>query len=54
MATESVVAAQIVRLLSQKPASVWELIEIGEPTREGDVVLYDGEGTPVAYARPTR
>ena len=30
------------------------LIESREPTREGDVVLYDGEGTPVAYARPTR
>jgi hypothetical protein len=26
MATESVVAAQIVRLLSQKPATVWELM----------------------------
>ena len=54
MAAESVVAAQIVRLLSQKPPAVWELIETREPTREGDVVLYDGEGTPIAYARPAR
>jgi hypothetical protein len=36
------------------PPAVWELIESREPTREGDVILYDGEGTPVAYARPAR
>jgi hypothetical protein len=54
MATEAGVAAQIVRRLSQKPPAVWELIEIREPTREGDVVLYDGAGTPIAYARPAR
>jgi hypothetical protein len=57
MAAESVVAAQIVRLLpkiSQNSPAVWELIESREPAREGDVVLYDGEGTPIAYARPAR
>ena len=54
MATEAGVATQIVRLLSQKPTAVWELIETMEPTREGDVVLYDEDGTPVAYARPAR
>ena len=54
MPAEPSVAAQIVRLLHQAPPAVWELIETNEPARDGDVILYDGEGAPVAYARPAR
>ena len=52
MAAESEVAAQIVRLLRQHPRGIWELVDAGGPARSGDVVLRDGDGQPVAYARP--
>ncbi len=52
MAADSVVAVQIARLLRRAPAAVWELVETTEPARDGDVILYDAAGTPVAYARP--
>jgi hypothetical protein len=51
MASDTV-AQQIVRLLSLQPRAVWELIEVSEPARNGDLILYDGEGQPVVYARP--
>jgi hypothetical protein len=52
MAVQSAVAVQIVRLLQQQPPAIWELIETSEPARKGDVILYDGNGAPVTYARP--
>src|SRR3954453_19907718 len=52
MAAESEVAAQIVRLLCQHPRGIWELVDAGGPARSGDVVLRDGDGQPVGYARP--
>ena len=52
MTAETAVAAQIVRLLRQHPRGIWELVDAGGPARSGDVVLRDGDGQPVAYARP--
>jgi hypothetical protein len=52
MTDESAVAAQIVRLLRQRPPGVWELIDAQETAQATDVVLRDTHGTPVAYARP--
>ena len=52
MVADTVVATQIARLLRRAPAAVWELIETSQPARDGDVILYDAEGAPVAYARP--
>ncbi len=52
MAAEAAVAVQIVQLLRHKPPAIWELVDISEPARDGDVVLLDADGRPVAYARP--
>ena len=52
MAVKSEIAVQIVRLFAHKAPAVWELVDTSEPAREGDVILYDGDGAPVAYARP--
>ena len=53
MTGDTVIAAQIALLLRKhQSATVWELIEANEPAREGDVILYHGDGTPAGYARP--
>jgi hypothetical protein len=52
MAADSMVAAQIVRLLRQHPPGIWDLLDVQDAARTGDVVLRDQDGTPLAYARP--
>ncbi len=52
MESETVVVAQLVRLLRHSPTVVWELLECHEPARPTDVLLRDTDGKVVAYARP--
>jgi hypothetical protein len=52
MAADVMVAAQIVRLLRQHPPGIWDLLDVQDAARTGDVVLRDQDGTPLAYARP--
>jgi hypothetical protein len=52
MTADAVVAVQIVRLLRQQPPGIWELVDAVGAARAGDVVLLDGNGRPVAVARP--
>ena len=41
MAADSMVAAQIVRLLRQHPPGIWDLLDVQDAARTGDVVLRD-------------
>jgi hypothetical protein len=52
MTAETVVAAQIIRLLRHHPPGVWELLGADVAPRAGDVILREADGTPAAYARP--
>lgn len=52
MATERLIAAQMIRLFEQHPGTVWQVLHSSAPTRAGDVALRDLNGHPLAYARP--
>ena len=52
MESEVVAAAQIVRLIRERPHVVWDLIPPSGPARCDDVPLRDLEGEVVGYARP--
>jgi hypothetical protein len=45
-------AQQIEQLFHAPDCTVWELRDAEQPPSELSVVIRDGEGTPVAYARP--
>lgn len=47
------VARQIIHLFRRRQAVVWELIDASGPRQADDVTLRDGDGTLIAYARPT-
>ncbi len=45
-------AEQIERLFHVPECTVWELRDAQQPPSEDSIVIRDGEGAPVAYARP--
>ena len=47
------IARQIIHLFHRRQAVVWELIDASGPRQADDVTLRDGDGTLIAYARPT-
>ena len=45
-------AQQIERLFPAPECTVWELRDAEQAPSEDSIVIRDGEGVPVAYARP--
>ncbi len=54
MEAELVIAEQIARLLQQRRAVVWELVEPPVRPSRHDVAIADQAGRAVAYTRPAR
>jgi hypothetical protein len=50
--SETLAVAQIIRLLRERPKTVWDLLPPSAPARSEDIPLRDLDGALLGYARP--